>query len=109
MTGLPMCQCAACGHVHFPPPLLCPKCHASQFEALTAASGTVVETTSWARGDEERQFAEVRTALGPVVIALVTDGAARPGGSVLFEPTPYPQARATPEHTHRTIPPRSMS
>lgn len=95
MNGLPMCQCAACGHVHFPTPLLCPKCHASQFEDVAAASGTVVGVTTWSGRGEQRQFAAVQTTLGPVVVALVTDGGAQTGESVLFDSTPYPQARTT--------------
>lgn len=109
MKGLPMHQCTACGHVHFPAPLLCHRCHASRFETVTTAAGAVTEMTTWTGGEHDRQFAAIQTALGPVAVAWVTDGGASRGGTVLFDATPHPQARtAPPQSVHEDIDPQEL-
>lgn len=34
-------RCTACGHMHHPPRLLCPRCHGADFHAESVASGTI--------------------------------------------------------------------
>jgi uncharacterized OB-fold protein len=63
-------RCQACGHMVWPPRLLCPRCGSAESEAIPAGPGVVaeqVQTTS--PGGEPVTIASVRLHSGPTVIA----------------------------------------
>jgi uncharacterized OB-fold protein len=63
---LPVCE--ACGTVAFPPRALCPRCGAAAWREQAVAGGIVTGVTE----RDGTLVAEVRTLLGPLVIARLT-------------------------------------
>lgn len=94
-TGLPMNRCKECGHVSFPPSVLCTTCHACVFETLAATTGVIATITLWSSEGRTLQFAEIKTDLGPTVVALVVGEDAAIGGTVIFQQSRYPVANTT--------------
>lgn len=81
MSEASMCRCESCGHVAWPPRLLCPACGSPDFAAIRAGRGVVRERTEVVSPAGE-PVALVTVALdsGPWVLARTTD--ARPGDAV---------------------------
>jgi uncharacterized protein len=81
MRPLLVCKCVSCGHVMWPPRLLCPRCGAWEAETIPAGPGLVRERTELTReGSEAVILVSVALDCGPWVIAR-TQGAA-PGERV---------------------------
>jgi uncharacterized OB-fold protein len=87
VTELMVRQCASCGHVTWPPRLLCPACGASEVHAVAAGLGTVTERThTRTPTGEEVVLVTVELGAGPWLVARATDAADR-GDSVSLEVT----------------------
>ena len=80
--------CSACGHVTYPPRILCPACGGAEWTRRLADTGVLEEVTvrrpvmkhrqlpwgSWL-DQRETRLGTVRTDLGPLVVARVPDDA----------------------------------
>lgn len=85
-TELEVTRCIACGHVSWPPRLLCPACGAADFEPVAAGLGVVKQRTDTQTptGDPVA-LATVVLDAGPWVVARITD--ANPGDRVTLQLT----------------------
>lgn len=97
--GVGIWRCGGCGVVHFPEPLLCPRCHGGAFKQ-DRVSEAVVEEISVIRhmiGQENwqpRRIASVRTAEGMHMTVGLRDESC-PGVTIeLFEEGTAPFGRA---------------
>lgn|GEM_PF-800119 len=90
-------ECAACGHVVYPPRLLCPRCASSDWRTLSTAGGVASEVTirypPLEHGRETR-LAAIDSDAGVRVIARL-EGEAEPGQRVALS-TEGLKAIATP-------------
>lgn len=82
-----MQRCTRCGQVVYPFRLLCPYCHAHEFDPVTAQRGTVEEWTEQHTASATR-FASVRCDLGPVVVAAVHGPDITPGSQLELTSVP---------------------
>lgn len=78
--SFPIPVCTACGRAAFPPRALCPSCGGPSWADAAAEAGRVEEVTERAGV----HIASVRTDLGPVVVARVTEATA-PGDMVRLD------------------------
>lgn len=82
--------CERCGHLLYPPRILCPVCAGSRFERRLADTGVVEEVTTrrpvakrrqlpWGNwlDQSETRLATVRTDAGPRVVVRVDEGVAK--------------------------------
>lgn len=89
-------ECAACGHLLYPPRILCPVCASSRFRRHLADTGIAEEVTTrrpvfkrrqlpWGNwlDQSETHLASIKTDAGPRVIARVPPDL-RPGDRVIL-------------------------
>jgi uncharacterized OB-fold protein len=83
-------ECERCGHVTYPPRILCPVCAGSSFRRRQADSGVVDEVTTrrpvftrrrlpsgdWL-DESETRLGTVRTDAGPRIVVRVAEGVQR--------------------------------
>ena len=70
MSELNVTRCCSCGHVAWPPRLLCPACGAAEFEDVAAGPGEVHEGTDTATpAGDAVALVTVVLASGPWVVA----------------------------------------
>jgi uncharacterized OB-fold protein len=83
VTELLVMRCTRCGHVSWPPRLLCPACGATDFEQVVAGPGVVRQRTdTQTPTGEPVALATVLLDAGPWVVARVADAA--PGDRVML-------------------------
>ena len=81
MSELLVTRCRRCGHVAWPPRLLCPTCGAADFDDVAAGPGDVRERTDTTTpAGEPVALVTVVLASGPWVVARTAD--AGPGDTV---------------------------
>lgn len=78
IEGIRLIGCRTCGHVHFPPRPVCPRCHGRDLWPSTCQEATVEQVTVDAEGV---RLASLRTVAGPVVIGRLDEDCA-PGAVV---------------------------
>lgn len=83
-TGLTMNQCTHCGHTHFPPRAVCPRCWGEDFTRRRCTTAQIDETTTVGNGPV--RLATLRTDAGPLVVGQL--GPNQDGGSVALSELP---------------------
>ena len=89
--GISLVGCADCGHVHFPPRPVCPRCHGRDLRMSRCPEATVEQVTD---ADGVR-LASLRTAAGPVVVGRL-DADVPPGAVVALSGRQLPGTAFVP-------------
>ena len=83
-TGISVQKCATCGHTHFPPTAVCPRCWGDHLIRTRCTTGEVEDVTSIDSG--RVRIASLRTAAGPLVVGSLQQG--KPGDVVALTERP---------------------